>query len=118
VVRTDPDLACGVATAGPVDGAGAREGGGAVCSAGRVTVPGRLKFRSSRGPTVSGVGVLVVAELVLCASAGAWPSASPAANITNPKRKPALIASRSCHETRPCRARAAAHGRVCDRLQA
>jgi hypothetical protein len=49
---------------------------------------------------VSGAGVLVVAELVDCASEGAWPKASTAANIANPKRKPALIASRSCHETR------------------
>jgi hypothetical protein len=110
--------------AGPVRAAaggveGRDEGGGAAgCSAGRVTVPGRLKFWSSRGPTVSGAGVLVVAEFVLCASAGVWPGTIPAANIANIKRKPALIVSRSCHEARRSRAREAAHGRVRASLQA
>jgi hypothetical protein len=68
-------------------------GGFAVTSAGFVAAPGKLKFRSSRGPTVSEAGVLVVAGCaVSCARAIAGSSANPAANNTILKRKFALIA--------------------------
>ena len=62
-------------------------------SAGLVAVPGKLKFCSSRGPTVSGAGALVVAGGEVscpCASPGA--SNSPAAAKTVFKRKIAFIA--------------------------
>lgn len=66
-------------------------------SAGRVFVPGRLKFCNSRGPTasVAGVVVLVVAGwVVFWASAAAGRAIAAAANIAF-KRKPALIPFRS-----------------------
>jgi len=57
----DPDAAAGALRALRVTFAGGAVSarGGAV-SAGRVTVPPILKFCSSRGPTASGAGVLVV----------------------------------------------------------
>jgi hypothetical protein len=70
-------------------------GGG---SAARVVVPGRLKFWSSRGPTVTGAGVSVagggsvVFWAVLWASAVTGTNHSPPASSIVPKRKPALIA--------------------------
>jgi hypothetical protein len=68
-------------------------GGFAGCSAGFAGVPGRLKFCSSRGPTVSGGGAFVVAGCVAsCARAKAGASRSPAATKTVLKRKTALIA--------------------------
>jgi hypothetical protein len=67
-----------------------------------------LKFCSSRGPIESVAGVLVVAWLASWASAGASASASAAANNPNPKRKPALICSRSCvNRAKICAARQA-----------
>lgn len=66
-------------------------------SAGRVFVPGRLKFCSSRGPTasVAGVVVSVVAGwVVFWASAATGRAIAAAANIAF-KRKPALIPFRS-----------------------
>src|SRR5206468_1167438 len=69
-------------------------------SAGRVTVPFRLKFLSSLGPTVSVAGVLVVGAgagaVVLCASAAAGARDTPHASNTAVPRKIALIRSRSC----------------------
>jgi hypothetical protein len=68
-------------------------GGFAVSSAGFVAAPGKLKFCSSRGPTVSEAGVLVVTGCALsCARAIAGSGANPAANNTILKRKFALIA--------------------------
>src|SRR3954452_12291968 len=64
-------------------------------SAGRVTVPERLKFCSSLGPTASAAGALVVAAGALCAASGAGPSTSPAVQTAIAKRNPPLIASRS-----------------------
>lgn len=91
-----------VSCAGPVetraDGsvcAGARvfERGTATGSAERVTVPLRVKFWRSRGPTasVAGVSLGVVASW---ASAGNGASARPTAEIVIPKRRTALINSR------------------------
>jgi len=81
-------VAAGGAAAGGTAAAG-------VSSAGRVLVPGRLKFCNSRGPTasVAGVVVLVVAGAgcaVFWASAAAGRSIATAANV-HFKRKPALI---------------------------
>ena len=81
-------VAAGGAAAGGTVAAG-------VSSAGRVLVPGRLKFCNSRGPTasVAGVVVLVVAGAgcaVFWASAAAGRSIATAANV-HFKRKPALI---------------------------
>ena len=62
-------------------------------SAGRVVVPGRLKFWSSCGPTVFVAGVLVVAGwVVFWARAEAGKSQSPPAIKTIFQRKIALIA--------------------------
>jgi hypothetical protein len=86
-------------------------GGVADCSAGRVVVPDRLKFCSSRGPIASVAGVLVVAgSVVFWASATAGAKHNPPANKIVLKRKPALIRSRSVLESpllsrsasRPC----------------
>lgn len=83
-----------------VGGADAVEGTVAGCSAGRVVVPGRLKFCSSFGPMASVGGVSVVAGwVVLWASAGAAESHSPPVNKTLFQRKPALISSRFVLET-------------------
>jgi hypothetical protein len=70
-----------------------------------VTVPLRLKFCSSRGPIVSAGDELAggLSEGALVDGAASWasagadigPSASAAANVTMPKRKPALIWFRS-----------------------
>jgi hypothetical protein len=65
-----------------------------VAGAGRVTVPLSEKSWSSRGPMVS-LGVLVAGAVVSWASDGAPASASAAAIAAMPKRKPALISSRS-----------------------
>jgi hypothetical protein len=99
VVRDSVDLAAEPVTAGGRTGVdcGLVGVGAAGWSAGRVTVPFRLKFLSSLGPIVSAAGVLVVG-----ADAGAlWASAAaggshmaPASNTTIP-RKIALIRSRS-----------------------
>jgi hypothetical protein len=63
-----------------------------VGSSGRVRVPGRLKFWSSRGPTASVAGVLLAAgSVVFCASAGAAGKTSPNASNIVVKRNPALI---------------------------
>ena len=59
-------------------------------SAGRVTVPHRLKFCSSLGPTASAAGVLVAAAGALCAASGAGPSTSPAVQTATVKRNPPL----------------------------
>lgn len=67
--------------------------GGEGWSAGRVTVPDRLKFCSSLGPIASVAGVLVVESDVLCASAAAGPSTSPAAKTAIAERLPALMSS-------------------------
>ena len=65
-------------------------------SAGRVVVPGKLKFWSSRGPIVSVAGVLVVAGWVVSwASAEMGASIAPIASNIVPKRQPAFIYSRS-----------------------
>jgi len=76
-----------------VRGCGAGTAGAAgACSAGRVVVPGRLKFWSSRGPTVSVGGVLVVAgSVVFWASAEAGTSQSPLTSKTDFQRKIALM---------------------------
>lgn len=86
-----------VVAAGSADSVcvGALAAGGAVAgcwSLGRVAVPGRLKFCNSRGPTVSGAGVLVAGggSVTFWASAGA--ARSPAVNNIVFKRKIALIA--------------------------
>ena len=70
------------------------------CSTGRVTVPCRLKFCSSRGPIESLAGVppfevLGAGAALFCASVGMAPSHRLAANIANPKRLTALIKLRS-----------------------
>ena len=81
-----------------VAGAGAGAGG----SAGRVVVPGKLKFWSSRGPIALVAGVLVVAGgVVSWASAEAGASIAPAASNIVLKRKPALIVSRSGFNSPP-----------------
>jgi hypothetical protein len=67
-------------------------------SAGRVTVPERLKFCSSLGPIASVAGVVVVLSGVLCAASDAGASASPAAQTAIAKRLPALIHSRPCDQ--------------------
>jgi hypothetical protein len=64
--------------------------GGGV-SAGRVTVPLRLKFCSSRGPIASVAGVLVVGASGSCAIAGACTSAISVAAAAMQKRKPTVI---------------------------
>ena len=79
--------------AGGVTAGGALAAG--VSSAGRVLVPGRLKFCSSRGPTASVAGVVVFVVtgagcVLFWASAAAGRSIAPAANV-HFKRKPALI---------------------------
>ena len=108
----------GVCASGRGVGAAVEAG---VSSAGRVFVPGRLKFCSSRGPTasVAGVAVLVVAGAgcaVFWASAVPGRNIAPAAN-TIFKRKPALIKSRSAWVAVTCRG-ASAHARVARRIQA
>ena len=65
-------------------------------SAGRVTVPLRLKFDSSRGPTESVAGVMLVGAGVVWASTGNGTSVSPTVAIANPMRETALITFRSC----------------------
>jgi len=105
-------------------GVGVVVAGGGV-SAGRVTLPPRLKFWSSRGPTVV-AGVLLVAGgglvcggalwVVFCgtvwASAGDQSQAS-AANASIPKRNPAFIRIRFCRESRDtARVRSHAASRV------
>jgi hypothetical protein len=88
-------------------------------SAGRVFVPGRLKFCSSRGPTasVAGVVVLVVAGcVVFWASAAAGRAIIPAANIVL-VRKPALIPFRSAWVAVTDRG-ASAHARPAPQIQA
>jgi len=65
-------------------------------SAGRVVVPGKLKFWSSRGPIVSVAGALLVAGWVVSwASAEMGASIAPIASNIVPKRQPAFIYSRS-----------------------
>ena len=86
-----------VAGAAASAGAGAAlvAGGAGCCALGRATLPDRLKFWSSLGPTVAGAGVLVVAgRAVSWASADAGKSVSPPANKTAFQRKIALIRSR------------------------
>lgn len=89
-------------------------------SAGRVRVPGRLKFCSSRGPTASVAGVLVVAgSVVFWASAADAGIAIPNASNIVVKRNPALISSRSVLERRLlCRAARAVHARRYSLIQA
>jgi ribosomal protein S12 methylthiotransferase accessory factor YcaO len=65
-------------------------------SAGRVTVPFKLKLDSSRGPIASVAGVLLEDAGALWASSGAGASASPAVAIAKPMRETALITFRSC----------------------
>ena len=69
---------------------------GEVVSAGRVTVPLRLKFDSSRGPMESVAGVLLVGPGAVWARASVGTSASPADAITKPMRETALITFRPC----------------------
>jgi hypothetical protein len=71
-------------------------GAGAGWSAGRVVVPGRLKFCNSRGPIASVAGVLLVAgSVAFCASTEAGANDSTPASNTAIPRKTALIRSRS-----------------------
>lgn len=81
---------------GAEEGAAETAGG---CSAGLVVVPGRLKFWSSRGPTASDAGVLLVVSGTVWANAGT--AARTTADATNAifQRKPAPISSRSVLET-------------------
>ncbi|GAA3896906.1 hypothetical protein GCM10022276_14860 [Sphingomonas limnosediminicola] len=60
-----------------------------------MTVPGKLKFWSSRGPTASVAGVLEVDEGVSCAAAIAGWISSPAAQIAIDKRQAPRILSPS-----------------------
>ena len=90
--------ACRAARGAGVSALGVRREGtgalGAVVggSAGRVVVPGKLKFWSSRGPIVSVAGVLVVAGWVVSwASAEMGASIAPIASNIVPKRQPAFI---------------------------
>jgi hypothetical protein len=75
-------------------------GAGADWSAGRVVVPGRLKFCNSRGPIASVAGVLLGA-LLFWGSVVFWASAEPDTSHNSPatktaiQRKIALIRSRS-----------------------
>jgi hypothetical protein len=55
-----------------------------------------LKFCSSRGPIASVADAFVSVWPASWASAGTEANASAAATKPNPKRKPALICSRSC----------------------
>src|SRR5438067_11932765 len=88
-----------VVGAGVAAGAVSVGGGAAVTGAVGVgvaafdAVPGRLKFCSSRGPTVLGAGELAVAgSVAFCASADAGSSHSPPASKIQFQRKIALIA--------------------------
>jgi hypothetical protein len=65
-----------------------------------VTVPFRLKFWRSRGPTASIAGVLVVAGGDSWASAATGLIARPAASNKIRKRKPALIRFSSAYLNR------------------
>jgi hypothetical protein len=80
-------------------GAAERRDGMAVWSDWRVTVPDRLKFWSSRGPTVSVWFVAAGAgESWACAGA---PSVSPATAIAMPQRLTAFMTPRPDGEPRP-----------------
>ena len=94
-----------------------------VVGAGRVTVPFNVKSCSSRGPMVSVAGVLVAGAAVSWASTGegaaTGASASAAADAAMPKRKPALISSRSLPLNRTAFRRAPVpHGAQSHALQA
>jgi len=107
----------GVAVAGR-DEAGGGTGRAGVVGAGRVTVPFKVKSCSSRGPMVSLAGVFVVGA-VSCATKGAGASTSAIADVAMPKRKPALISSRSLPLNRTAFRRAPVpHGAQSQALQA
>ena len=76
-----------VETAGAVVRSGGR-------SAGRVTLPERLKFWSSLGPIVSAGCALFVGGPASCARAATGASRRPAVNATLAKRQAPLICSR------------------------
>src|SRR6185312_9961685 len=88
-------------------------GGGDGCatgpSAGRVTVPPRLKFWSTLGPTESAGAVVAGGGGGGWASAIAGASISPTASNGLPKRETALICSRSNACSRQIRAARQAH---------
>jgi hypothetical protein len=88
------------------------------CSAGRVTVPDRLKFCNSLGPTVSVAGALVEAAGAPCAASGAGPSMSPAVQPAIAMRNPPLIDSRSFVRGSPIVMARQAHARRTTAIQA